>query len=78
MATENSVPAETRTCAGTEPSKVSPTPCRLSYAAPLTKGSSINYVSTFKGGGGIKMLMVADVGEGGVSDLLMSAKIIRI
>ena len=29
-------------------------------------------------GGGIKMLMVADVGEGGVSDLLMSAKIIHI
>ena len=44
----------------------------------LTKGSSINYVSTFEGGGGIKMLMVADVGEGGVSDLLMSAKIIHI
>ena len=40
----------------------------------MAKGSSINYVSTFEGGGGIKMLMVADVGEGGVSDLLMSAK----
>ena len=40
----------------------------------MAKGSSINYVSTFEGGGGIKMLTIADVGEGGVSDLLMSAK----
>ena len=38
------------------------------------KGSSINYVSTFEGGGGREMLMVADLGEGDVHKLLMSAK----
>ena len=37
-------------------------------------GSSINYVSTFEGGGGREMLMVADMGEGGVHKSLMSAK----
>ena len=32
----------------------------------LLKELSINYFSTFEGGGGRKMLMVADVGEGGL------------
>ena len=37
------------------------------------KGTSINYVSTFEGGGGPNLLMVADVGGGGLSQLLTSA-----
>ena len=36
-------------------------------------GPSINYVSTFKGGGGIKMLMAADARGRGVSGMLTSA-----
>ena len=40
----------------------------------LSKGLSINHVSTFEGGGGRKMLMVADLGEGGVHKLLISAE----
>ena len=37
------------------------------------KGSSINYVSTFEGGGGTKMLMVADARGRWVSEMLTSA-----
>ena len=36
-------------------------------------GPSINYVSTFEGGGVIKMLMVADARGRGVSEMLTSA-----
>ena len=36
----------------------------------ITKGPSLNYVSIFEGGGGIKMLTDAYMGEGGVSKML--------
>ena len=39
----------------------------------LEKGPSINYVSTFKGEGGMKMLMVAYARGRGVSGMLTSA-----
>ena len=40
----------------------------------LHKGWSINYVSTFEGGGDRQMLTAADVREGGLHELLTSAK----
>ena len=47
----------------------------LSIISISDLGPSINYVSTFEGGWGTKMLMVADVRGRGVSAMLTSAKV---
>ena len=44
----------------------------------LPEGTSINYVSTFEGGGGTEMLMVADARGRGVSGMLTSALISKL